>query len=116
MSRIDIDALSHKALALASQVGDNLRHALPDNPATWLKTGAALGAARTGTRVAGNFVRRNPAVAVVAVAGAGLAWYLARRHQKKLQAQAIEGKAQRIEARRAPARKRTTRRATRTAD
>lgn len=110
MSRIDIDALSHKALALASQVGDNLRSALPANsPATWLKTGAALGAARTGTRVAGGFIRRNPAVAVVAVAGAGLAWYLARRHQKKLEAQAIEGKAKRIEPRRAPARKRTAR-------
>lgn len=110
MSRIDIDALSHKALALASQVGDNLRDALPSaSPATWLKTGAALGAARTGTRVAGSFVRRNPAVAVAAAAGAGLLWYLARRHQKKLQAQAIEGKAQRVEAKRAPRKRAATR-------
>ena len=67
----------------------------------WIETGAALGAMRTGTRVATRLVRRNPAMAVAAVAGAGLLWYAARQRQKKQEADApIEGTAKRIEAKR----------------
>lgn len=103
MSRFD--SYSDKALALVSQVGDGLKNALPDTAGKWLQTGAVLGVAKTGTRVAGQFIRRNPAVAVAAAVGAGLLWYVARRQAKKRQngQGAIEGKATRIEARRAPA-------------
>lgn len=109
MSRFD--SYSDKALALVSQVGDGLKNAIPDTAGKWLQTGAALGVAKTGTRVAGRFIRRNPAVAVAAAVGAGLLWYVARRQARKQQNghAAIEGKATRVEARRAPAtpRKRT---------
>ena len=119
MSRYD--TYSDKALTLVSQLGDNLKNAIPDTASKWLQTGAALGVAKTGTRVAGQFIRRNPAVAAAAAVGAGLLWYVARRQAKKKQNGhgTIEGKATRIEARRAPAtpRKRTaTKRTTRTSD
>lgn len=111
-----LDTFSDKALALVSQVGDGLKNAIPDTAGKWLQTGAALGMAKTGSRVAGSFIRRNPAVAVAAAAGAGLLWYVARRQAKKAQNGAIEGKATRIEAKRASgaprkraASKRTTR-------
>ena len=39
----------------------------------WLKTGAALGAARTGARVATRFAKRNPGIAVAATVAAGAA-------------------------------------------
>lgn len=46
----------------------------------WLKTGAALGAARTGARVATRFAKRNPGIAVAAtVVGLGLIAYGAYR-------------------------------------
>lgn len=45
-----------------------------------LKTGAALGVARTGARVAGGFVRRNPGlILAAAVVGAGVLAYSAYR-------------------------------------
>jgi hypothetical protein len=99
------DSYSDKALALVSQVGDGLKNALPDTAGKWLQTGAVLGVAKTGTRVAGQFIRRNPAVAVAAAVGAGLVWYVARRQAKKKQNGhgMIEGKATRIEAKRASA-------------
>src|SRR3546814_18639244 len=49
----------------------------------WLETGAAVAAIQTGGKVATRFVRRNPAVAVAAVAGAGLLYLAARHHAKK---------------------------------
>jgi hypothetical protein len=99
------DSYSDKALALVTQVGDGLKNALPDTAGKWLQTGAALGVAKTGTRVAGQFIRRNPAVAVAAAVGAGLVWYMAHRQAKKKQNghATIEGKATRVEAKRAPA-------------
>lgn len=96
-----IDTFSDKALQLASQVGDSLKQVVPDGAGKWLQTGAALGMARTGSRLAGKFIRRNPAVAVAAAAGAGLLWYVARRQANKARNGAIEGKATRIEAKRA---------------
>lgn len=95
------DSYSGKVMDFVGQVGDNLRTALPDSAGKWLQTGAALGAAKTGSKVVGGFIRRNPAVAVVAVLGAGVAWYAVHRHRKKqLESGVIEGKSKRVEARR----------------
>lgn len=93
---------SEMASHMASKLGGSLKGAsLPDKAMKWIETGAAVGAMRTGTRVATRFVRRNPAVAAAAVAGAGLLWYAARQRQKKLEADApIEGSAKRIQAKR----------------
>jgi hypothetical protein len=112
-----LSTLPERALQLASQVGSGIKDAVPDKAIKWVETGAALGALKTGSRVATKFVRRNPAIAVAAAAGAGLLWYAARRRAKQAgQAGdgAIEGKATRVEARRAngTARK-TTKRASR---
>ncbi|CAN5652923.1 hypothetical protein BH23PSE2_BH23PSE2_05830 [soil metagenome] len=110
-----IDSLSDKTLELVSQLGDSLKQAVPNGAGKWLQTGAALTMAKTGSRVAGTFIRRNPAVAVAAAAGAGLLWYVARRQQKKAHNGAIEGKATRIEAKRgttAPRKRKTAKRAT----
>jgi hypothetical protein len=112
-----LSTLPERALQLASQVGSGIKDAVPDKAIKWVETGAALGALKTGSRVATKFVRRNPAIAVAAAAGAGLLWYAARRRAKQAgQAGdgAIEGKATRVEARRAngTARK-TTKRAPR---
>ncbi len=99
MTRLDM--FSDKAMELAGQVGDSLKHAVPAGAGKWLQTGAALGMVKTGSRVATKLARRNPAVAVAAAAGAGLLWYLARRQAKKAQnGGAIEGKSTRIEAKR----------------
>jgi hypothetical protein len=49
-------------------------------------------------------VRRNPAMAVAAAAGAGLLWYVARRKAKQAQDGAIDGSATRIEAKRSTGR------------
>ena len=100
-----LDDITDRASKLAGQLGDGLKGALPDNARKWIETGAALGAMRTGTRVATRFVKRNPAVAVAAVAGAGLIWFAARRHARQ-QAQApIEGQSRKIEAKRGTARR-----------
>ena len=102
--------LGDRALDLVNQAGSGLRHAgnsLKDavpSAGHLLQTGAALGAVKTGTRVATTFVRRNPVVAVAAVAGLGLLAYAAYRKRKRDQAAApIEGHAQRLEERRVDA-------------
>ncbi len=98
MSRLD--SLPGRALDLVTQVGEGIKNNVPDRAIKWIETGAALGALKTGTRVASKFVRRNPAVAVATAAGAGLVWYLIRRKQKQAENGAIEGKSTRIEAKR----------------
>lgn len=95
-----IDSLAEKAISLASQVGDGLKTAIPGSAGKWLQTGVALGAAKTGTRVATHLARRNPGMVAAAAAGAGLLWFLARRQQKKSEREAIEGRATRVEAKR----------------
>jgi hypothetical protein len=109
MSRFD--SFTDRALELANSAGDSLRHVVPNGAAGWLETGAKLGALKGGARVARAFVRRNPAVAVATLAGAGLLWYAARRKARQASEAPIEGSAKRIEARRSerPARKRTAR-------
>ena len=111
MSIFKSDTLTDKAIALASQLGGGLKH-LPDGAGKLLQTGAALGVARTGTRVAGALIRRNPAMALAAAAGAGLLWFAARRQQKKSEQNAIDGRATRIEAKRAAPRKRAAKKTT----
>jgi len=95
-----LERLPERALELASRVGDGLRDAVPDRAVKWVETGAALGALKTGTRVATRVVRRNPVIAVAAVAGAGLLWYAARRRAKREDSEAIEGTSRRVEAKR----------------
>lgn len=103
--------LSHwndQAIRLAGQVGDTIKDAVPDRAMRWVETGAALGALKTGSRTAGKFVRRHPVALAAAAAGAGLLWYsLRQRAKRKANGNAsdddnvIEGRARRIEARRA---------------
>jgi hypothetical protein len=108
MSRLD--SLPERALELVSQVGDNLRHAVPDGAGKWLDAGIKLGAVKTGARVAGTFVRRNPAAFAAAAAGAGLLWLVARHRAKKAEEANGQGngtsRSRRVEAKRSP---RTTR-------
>ena len=92
-----IETLPGRALELASHVGEGIRAKVPDRAMKWLETGAAIGVVKTGTKVATKFVRRNP---VIAVAGAGLLWYAARRRAKQAEDGVIEGESTRIEAKR----------------
>lgn len=90
-----------RALELVSSVGDNIKQHVP-KAGQWLETGVKLGALKTGARTASVFIRRNPVIAVAAVAGAGLLWYAAARRKARQQAEGdpIEGSARRIDARR----------------
>lgn len=110
------DSYSGKVMDFVGQVGDNLRTSIPDTAGKWLQTGAALSAAKVGSKAVGGFIRRNPAVAVAAAVGAGVIWLAVRRHHRKQQAQGpvIEGKSKRVEARRVESSKRTASRPRRT--
>ncbi|MBD3826961.1 MULTISPECIES: hypothetical protein [Stenotrophomonas] len=111
MSRLTVitDRALERALDLASSAGDGLKHAgtnlrhFGPQATDWIKTGAALGAVKTGSRVAAKVVRRNPAVTIAAAAvGVGLLGYaLYRKQQKKKLANGgvVDGQAQRISAR-----------------
>ena len=99
-----------RALELIGELGNGIRKAVPGSAMKWVETGAALGAVRTGTRIAGKFVRRNPVLAGAAIAGAGLLWFAARQRAKKQAAgQPIEGTATRVEAKRGNGSTRTRR-------
>ncbi len=95
-----LHSLPERALDLASQVGDGFKHLVPDGAGKWLEAGAKLGALKSGTRIAGTFVRRHPAAVAATVASAGLLWYLARRRARQAEDGVIEGSATRVEARR----------------
>jgi len=94
------NSLPERALDLASSVGDNLKHVVP-HAGKWLTVGAKFGALKGGARVAGLFVRRNPVIAIATAAGAGLLWYAARRKAKQAEQAPLEGRAKRVDARRA---------------
>ena len=94
-----------RAMALIGELGDGLRKAVPGKAMQWVETGAALGALRTGGRVALKVARRNPVLAGAAIAGAGLLWYVARKRVKAAEQAPIEGSAKRVEARKPQARK-----------
>jgi len=109
-----LSTLPDRAMQLANQVGTGLKDAVPDKAIKWIETGAALGALKTGSRVATRFIRRNPVAAVAAAAGAGLLLYAARRRAKQAERDdAIEGRSTRVDARRAPAGRRNRSSATR---
>lgn len=97
-----LTSLPERALELASRVGDNFKNVVP-HAGKWLEAGAKLGVLKNGARVAGIFVRRNPAVTIAAAAGAGLLWYAAHRRAKRAENDAIEGTAKRVDARRGDA-------------
>lgn len=109
-----LDYAQDRALQLIGEIGRGIHKAVPGKALQWVETGAALGALKTGTRVAGTLVRRNPVLAGAALAGAGLLWYAARRKAKQAQDGPIEGTATRIEARR-PAKRARKARSARTA-
>ena len=111
MSRFD--SYPDRALELAERVGDSLKNMVPGRAGRWLETGAKLGALKGGARVATAIVRRNPAIAIATVAGAGLLWYAARRKARQQQDGTIEGSAKRVEARRAGSSERTGRKTAR---
>lgn len=92
------DKTQDRALELIGEIGDGLRKRVPDKAMQWIETGAAIGAVRTGARVATKFVRRNPVLAGAAVVGAGLLWYAARRRARQAEDGAIEGTATRVDA------------------
>ena len=94
-----------RAMALIGELGDGLRKAVPGKAMQWVETGAALGALRTGGRVALKVARRNPVLAGAAIAGANLLWYAARKRAKAAEQAPIEGSAKRVEARKPQARK-----------
>ena len=95
-----IERLPGRALELATQVGEGIKSRVPDRAMKWVETGAALGVVKTGAKVATKFVRRNPVVAVAAVAGAGLLWYVARQRAKQAEDGSIDGQSRRVEAKR----------------
>ena len=95
-----LERLPDRALQLATHVGEGIKSRVPDRALKWVETGAAIGAVKTGAKVATKFVRRNPAIAVAAVAGAGLLWYAAHRRAKQAEAGTIDGQSRRVEARR----------------
>lgn len=107
----ELTTLPERAMRLAGQVGGGIRDAVPSKAVQWVETGAALAALKTGGRVATQVVKRNPAIAVAAVAGAGLLWLAARRRAKRQEEDTgSEGrKTRRVEARRAPRGGRRTR-------
>ena len=114
MSRLTI--ITDRAMELATQASDSFKQMVPSGDKL-LQTGAALGAVKTGAKVASGFVRRNPVIAIAAAAGVGLLAYAAYRKRKNDEAHApIEGKSRRVEARRvngATANKRATARKSR---
>jgi len=103
MSKLTI--ITDRALELAEQAGAGLRHAGSNlrgagaGAGEWIKAGAALGAARTGVRVAGNTVRRHPVAvaAAAAVVGAGVLTYLLyRKRRQQARQAAIDGQARHL--------------------
>ena len=91
MSRFS--SLPERALEMAMQV-------VPHSAGKMLQTGVALGAIKTGTRVATSIIRRNPAMAAAAAAGAGVLWYLARRQAKRAEHGPIDSTSTRVDAKR----------------
>ena len=61
-----LDDYTDRVVDLAGKVGDAVKEHLPDHAMRWIETGAAIGAVKTGSRVARTFVKRNPAIAAVA--------------------------------------------------
>ena len=105
------NSLPSRALDIAQSIGEGLKQLTP-KATSLLDAGAKLGALRAGTKVAGLFLRRNPAVLAATVAAGGLIWYAAHRRKQREEGNGstVEGTARRVDARRgaAPKRRRTT--------
>lgn len=111
-----LDNAQGRALELIGEISDGLRKAVPDKAMQWVETGAALGALKTGGKVATKFVRRNPVLAGAAIVGGGLLWLASRQRAKKLAKDApIEGSATRVEAKKRSSTTGTRRRTRKTA-
>lgn len=108
------ESLHSKALELAHQLGDGIRHTVPEKAGQLVKASGVALATRQGVKI----VRRNPAATVaiaVAAAGAGALLYALSRKKKQAGGGAtIEGQSRRIEAKRPP-RKRPARRSSKVA-
>ncbi|MCW4455941.1 hypothetical protein OK348_14210 [Flavobacterium sp. MXW15] len=105
MSKLTVitDRALERALELAGNAGDSLRHAgsnlrhLGPQASDWIKTGAAIGAVKTGGKAATRFARRNPAVTIAAAAvGVGLIGYAIYRKRQRDRNAPLNGSAQRI--------------------
>ncbi|MEO6102239.1 MAG: hypothetical protein ABIP44_01200 [Pseudoxanthomonas sp.] len=95
-----LTTITDRAMDLVTQAGTSLKHVGP-SATKLLQTGAAMGAVKTGGKVAAKFVRKNPVVAVAAALGVGVLAYAAHRKRKNDEANApIEGRSKRIEAKR----------------
>lgn len=95
-----LNQIPERAMILASQVGENIRHAVPAGAGKWLDAGMKLGAIKAGTRVARKVVMRNPAAVAAVAVGAGALWFLARRRAKQAENGASDGNSTRVEAKR----------------
>ncbi|MFT3763769.1 MAG: hypothetical protein QM761_14405 [Pseudoxanthomonas sp.] len=92
--------ISDRALELIEQAGEKLQIG-GEKAGNLIKTGAALGVARTGAKTAVKFARRNPAIAIAAGVGVGLLALAAYRRRKRAQMLgSTEGTPKRIDARR----------------
>ena len=92
-----ITTITDRAMDLVSQAGSSLKHVGP-SATKLLQTGAAMGAVKTGGRVAVKFARRNPVVAAAAALGVGVLAYAAYRKKQKADANVpIEGRSKRVE-------------------
>ena len=92
------DSALERVLELAGQAGDGLKSG-GNGAANWLKTGAAIGALKTGGRMATKVARRNPGTAIaLAAVGVGVLGYAAYRKRKQAQQQAglVEGQSHRV--------------------
>lgn len=98
------DTVSDKAARLIGQIGNTVKGIVPDGLSSralnLVETGAVIGAVKTGTRYAGKFARRNPALLVAAAAGAGLLWYAASRRARQAQNGPIDSTSKRVDAQR----------------
>lgn len=96
-----LNSLPSRALDIAQSIGDNLKQLTP-KATSLLDAGAKLGALRAGTKVAGIFLRRNPAVLAATVAAGGLIWYAAHRRKQREESNGstVKGSARRVDARR----------------
>lgn len=103
MSKVTI--ITERALELLGQAGDSMKHVGP-SATKLLQTGAALGAMKTGSKIAVGLVRRNPVVAVAAALGVGVMAYAAKRKRDQDGSAPIEGRSKRVEAKRVTAPKR----------
>ncbi len=91
--------ITDRALELLSQAGDSMKHVGP-GASKLMQTGVALGAMRTGSKLAIGLVRRNPVMAVAAAVGVGVMAYAAKRKRDQEAGAPLEGRSKRVEAKR----------------